>query len=188
VDLGLVPEDTVLNPIGLAGVVQNQNFVILRTRSHHLIEHVKVGKDSKEGLVQLFAILDDVLAGDEYVVHVGAEVGTQVHTVLHCQHEKYLPVASVHETLADARVLEELAVVHTVVHEDECTNVPRSQLRLSRRRLEVHHLSLPVNHPLDNVLVIFPIDEQVRNELLIPVIALFGRRHNYACWEMLFVI
>jgi hypothetical protein len=55
-------------------------------------------------------------------------------------------------------------------------------------RLHVHHLSLSFYDPLYDVLVIFTVDEQVRNELLIPVVAFLGRRHDHTRREMLFVI
>jgi len=69
----LVPEHTILDPVGLDCIVQHETLVIFRASIHHLIEHVEGWEDSEERLVQLFPVLEDILPKKKDVVNVGSK-------------------------------------------------------------------------------------------------------------------
>jgi len=107
-DCRLVPKHTILYLVGLYCIVQHETFIVFCACVHHFTEHIERGKDAKEGFVQLFSILDDVFPEDEDIVDVCAEGWGEVHHILHRQHEENLPVTTIHETLTNARILQEL--------------------------------------------------------------------------------
>ena len=99
-----VPKYTVLDFITLRCIVQHDALKIFGAGVHHFIEHIEGWKNSEERLVYLLSILNDVFPEDEHVVHVGAKRRWKIHAVLHGEHEKYFPVSSIHETLANTSV------------------------------------------------------------------------------------
>jgi hypothetical protein len=75
----------------------------------------KEGKIPKEGFIQFLSILNNVLPEDEDIVDVCSKCRWEIHHILHRQHEEDFPVTTIHETLANTRILQELTVIHTVI-------------------------------------------------------------------------
>jgi len=179
VQFRLVPEYTIFYSVTSRRVVENETLKVFRARVHHLVEHFERRKDSEKVFVNLFAVLEDVFAEDEYVVYVCAEVGRQVHAVLHRQHEEDFPVPTVHETLSDAHVLHKLSVVHAVVEQHERAAV----------LLPLTHQSLLTSQdPFYRVSVIVAIDEEIWDELFVVVVAILRSGHDNPGWEVLLVV
>ena len=111
----LVPEDTVLDLVRLAGVVEHKTLVILRTVVHHSGERVIVGENSEKTFIQILSVLPNVVSKHKDIVHVRPNHRRHVHNVLTGHHEKELPVAAIHEALSDAVVAHKGPVVHAVV-------------------------------------------------------------------------
>ena len=164
----LVIVDTILDPVGFARVVEDETFVVLGTCVHHLTKHVKRRKDAKKRLVQSLAVLNHVLTEYKHVIDVCAQVGCQVHAVLHRQEEEDFPVTPVHETLSDTCVFHERLVIHTVVQKQKCTRFPATG----------HDSSLALEHLFNCVPLVVAVDEQVRNELLVVMVAILCTGHD----------
>ena len=175
----LVPEYTILYSVTSRCVVKDETLVVFSARVHHLVEHFKIGKDTKEILVNLFSVLQNVFAENEYVINVCTEVGCQVHAVLHRQHEEDFPVSTVHEALSDASVLHKLAIVHAVVQQHE-----RSAVLFSL----AHESLLPSQDPFDCVAVVVAVNEEIGDKLFVVVVAVFCRRHDNSSWEVPLVV
>lgn len=73
-DRRLVVIDAILDPVGLARIVEHETLVVFRTGIHHLTEHVERRKHPKKRLVETLAILNHILTEDKHVVDVGAQV------------------------------------------------------------------------------------------------------------------
>ena len=167
-DRRFVIVDTILNPVGFARVVEDETFVVLRAGVHHLTKHVERREDAKKSLVQTLTVLNHIFTKHKHIIDVGAQVGCQIHTVLHRQQEEDFPVTPVHETLSDARVFHERLVIHTVVQEQKGTRFPTSG----------HDSSLALEHLFNCVSFVVAVDEQVRNELLVVMVAILCTGHD----------
>jgi len=157
----LVPVDTVLNLVAGLGVVKDEALVIFSAAVHDGTEHVVCGKNSEKTSVKIFSVLLDILAQHKDVVDVGSNHGGHVHDVLAGHHEEEFPVAAIHEALPDALVAHEGLVVHTVVQEQEGG--------LSSAGAD--ELSLALEHLFDGAFVVVAIDEKVRDEAPVVVVA-----------------
>ena len=122
-DRRLVIVDAILNLIRFARIVEDETLIVFGTSVHHLTKHVKRREHTEERLVQALAVLNNILAEHKHVIDVGAQVGSQVHTVLHRQQKEYFPVTPVHETLSDTRVFHERLVVHAIVQKQKGTRL-----------------------------------------------------------------
>ena len=177
-DWCFVVVDTILNSVGLTGVVQNQALVILRAGIHHLTKHFKCWKNAKKRLVQALAILDDVLTKHKHVIHIRAQVWTQVHTVLHRQQKEDFPVATIHKALTDTRVFHERFVVHTVVQKQKG----------ARFVSLADQASLALKHLFNSWPVVIPVDEQVGNKLAVVVISILCTGHDNSTRNVFLVV
>ena len=177
-DRRFVMKHTVFDPVGFARIVQNETFKVFGTGVHHLAKHVECRKNSKKRFVQTLSVLNHIFAHHKHVIDVGAQVWSQVHTVLHGQRKKDFPVSPVHETLSDTRVLHERLVVHTVVHEQK-----RSGLSTG-----TNQSALALQDLFDRIAVIVTIDEQVRYKLFVIVVSVLGAGHDNTDRNVTFVV
>jgi hypothetical protein len=173
----LVPKDTVCDSVRLGRVVQDQALVVFSARVHHLAKLIKVWENSKKCLVKVLTILTDIVSKRKDVIDIGSNHGGHVHTVLGRHHEENLPVASIHEKLANNRVSHERFVIHTIIHEDKDWRAPPDSQKLLLTFYEF----------LESVSVIVPKDEEIRNELFIVSVAFFCSRHGNTRWQVLLV-
>ncbi len=177
-DWRFVMKHTVFNAVGFARIVQNETFKVFGTGVHHLAKHVECRKNSKKRFVQTLSVLNNIFAHHKHVIDVGAQVRTQVHTVLHGQRKKDFPVSPVHETLSDTHVFHERLVVHTIVHEQE-----RSRLSAG-----TNQSPLALQDLFDRFAVIVTVDEQVWHKLFVVVVSVFGTGHDDTDRNVPFVI
>ena len=84
----------------------------------------------------------------------------------------------VHETLSDARVFHERLVVHTIVQKQKCTRFPATG----------HDSSLTLENLFNGVSFVITVDEQVRDKLLVVVIAVLGTGHDDANRQVALVV
>ena len=164
----LVIVDAILNLVGFARVVEHETLVVFGTGVHHLTKHVERREHTEERLVQALAILNHILTEDKHIIDVGAQVRRQVHAVLHRQQKEDFPVTPVHETLSDTCVFHERLVIHTVVQKQKCTRFPATG----------HDSSLALEHLFNCVPLVVAVDEQVRNELLVVMVAILCTGHD----------
>jgi len=173
----LVPKDAIRDPVALGGVVEHEALVVFSTGVHDLGKLVVRRKDSKERLVEVLAVLTNIVSQGENVVYVCANHGRHVHAVLSRHHEEYLPVAPIHKKLTNTHVPHERPIIHAVVHED------KYWIALPGRQ----ELLLTLDNLFKSLFVVVAIDEQVRNELLVVAISLLRSRHGDSCWNVLLV-
>ena len=115
VNVGLVPENTVLQLCGLARIVNHEALVILRTLVHNLAEEFKGGEGGGVVVKNAFPIIEVRLAENEHEVHVGTERRLNTERVLHSNQEERLQPPPVHEKVANILVMSPTVIVHTVV-------------------------------------------------------------------------
>ena len=164
----LVVVDAILDPVGFARVVEDETLVVFGTSIHHLTKHIECREDTEERLVQALAILNHILTEDKHVIDVGAQVRRQVHAVLHRQQKEDFPVTPVHETLSYARVFHERFVVHAIVQKQKGARFPTTG----------YDSSLTLENLFDSVPLVITVDEQVRDKLLVVVIAILCTGHD----------
>ena len=160
-DGSLVPVYTVLDTVAGLGVVKDEALVVFSAAIHDGTEHVVCGKNSEKTSVKIFSVLLDILAQHKDVVDVGSNHGGHVHDVLAGHHEEEFPVAAIHEALSDALVAHEGLVVHTVVQEQEGGLASAG----------TNELSLAFEHLFDGAFVVVSVDEKVRDEAPVVVVA-----------------
>ncbi len=170
--------DTVLNLVRLARVVEDQALVVFRAGVHHLTKHVERREDTEEGLVQALAVLNHILTEDKHIIDVGAQIRRQVHTVLHRQQKEDFPVTPVHETLSYTRVFHERLVVHTIIQKQKCTRFPAAG----------YNATLALENLFDCIALVITVNEQVRDELLVVVIAVLRPGHDDADGQVSLVV
>ena len=115
VNVGLVPENTVLQLRGLARIVNHEALVILRTLVHNLAEEFKGGEGGGVVVKNAFPIIEVRLAENEHEVHVRTERRLNTERVLHSNQEEGLQPPPVHEKVANILVMSPTVIVHTVV-------------------------------------------------------------------------
>ena len=93
--LGLVPENTVLDPVGLGRVMDVQGRVIVRDRIHDLAKHCKIRDDSRIIFPQRLAVPQIRLAQDKCPINVRTNHRLDIHTVLQRKDKPTLPMSSV---------------------------------------------------------------------------------------------
>jgi len=177
-DRRFVMKHTVFDFIRFARIVQNKTFKVFGTGVHHLAKHVECRKNSKKRFVQTLSILNHIFAHDKHVIDIGAQVRTQVHTVLHGQRKKDFPVSPVHETLSDTHVFHERLVVHTIVHEQERSGFSTG----------ANQSPLALQDLFDSVSIIVAVDEQIGHKLFVVMISVFGAGHDDTDRNVPFVI
>jgi len=115
----LVPKHDVFDLVAFDRVVKHDTFVIFRACVHHLVEHFECWENAEKVFVNLFAILQYVFAKDEDIVDVRTQIGGEIHTILHGEHEEDVPMTPVVKDLTHDFLAEKLFVVHAVVQDDE---------------------------------------------------------------------
>ena len=122
---GLVPEDLILQLIGLCVVVNNQTLKILRALIHDLTERVEIRKHAGILVIELAPIIDDVLAQNKDIVDVRAQSRRDAHSVLHRDNEHGVDVAAVHEEIANIAIADPRRIEQAVIQNQEIPRIDR---------------------------------------------------------------
>lgn len=133
---------------------------------------IECWKYAKKSLVKIFTILTNVVTQDKHIVNVRPNHRGHVHAVLGRHHVKNLPVAAVHEELANYGVTHEASIVHTVIHKKEHGG-----------GFAVCYIPfLTLYDLLDGIAVIVTKYENIRNKLLVVTITILRTRHGDSRW------
>ncbi len=172
--VGAVPEDLVVEFVGLGVVVHDDAFVVFGALIHHLAERLEAGEHAGVVFVDALAVADVVFTQDEHKVDVRAQLGRNAKWVLHGDDQHHFPVATVHEQQAHQFVARPAAVVQTVVQDDEGAWIDGGapECHFFLLHLLQHHL-LALQHVFDDGGVVLVVDEQRWHQLSVEPVAFF---------------
>jgi len=166
VHLSLVPENGVLQFVGLGIVVNDQALVVLCTLVHDLTKELKVGKGRAVVFENTLAIREVGFSQNKHIVDVCSQGRLDTEGELHRNQEKHLEPTAVHEQIANVLVVGPRVVVHTVVQNQER---PRVELGLDAPILVLHDFLhdelLAFDEVCQNHSIVLTMDEDGRNHL-----------------------
>ena len=173
VDVGLIPENTVLQLRGLARIVNHETLIILRTLIHNLAEEFKGGEGGGVVVKNTFPIIEIRLTENEDEIHVGSEGRLDTERILHSNQEERLQPTAVHEQVANVLVVSPAVIVHTVVQNHKRPGVnPALHLHLLVLLDFRHDKFLAFHEIRQNNRIELAVNEQGRNHLSVEGVGL----------------